>query len=58
MPKIMLKIDTEKVVQYCIFDGFWLGVLAVPGGKGGGRYLIIPVIRIVRNARHPRGAAD
>ena len=47
MPKIMLKIDTEKVVQYCIFDGFWLGVLAVPGGKGGGRYLIIPVIRIV-----------
>ena len=41
-PKIDAEILCEKTIKSGDLPGFWIDFLAVPGGKGGGRYLKIP----------------
>ena len=46
--KLMPKFDAKKTktcqkkIKSGDLRGFWIDFLAVPGGKGGGRYLKIP----------------
>ena len=55
MLKTIPESDAEKNAFFYIFSGFWMDVLAMPGGKGGADTWLYRMILIIWHARHPSG---